>query len=219
MDIVNIQDSDGTTPLIIAARKQNIMAVRELIRAGANLNIQNKYGITALIAAVDEQNIDIVRELLRAGANPDLKNGDGDTALMYAACLNIDLVRELIEAGANVNLVNNKTTALLKAIKRKNVEITTALLEAGAHKKYIKNKKDIKFLDDLFKKEKNTLEAMFSYSKGGNIYNPLVPLNQFYHNVDDADKMIKDVLSYAYGIDKGKKSVKRRRSKSASRRK
>lgn len=63
---VNLQDNDGWTALMYAARYQEgLSSVELLIKAGADIKIKNKYDISALIfAACYNNNPDLIKKLL-----------------------------------------------------------------------------------------------------------------------------------------------------------
>ena len=71
---VNIRDSDGNTPLMMAARQGCGDEVKYLHQAGADLNIRNIYGNTAVMYAAQYRHGDIVRYLHQAGADINIGN-------------------------------------------------------------------------------------------------------------------------------------------------
>jgi hypothetical protein len=71
---LDVQNGDGDSALILAARDGRTDVVKELTKAEANLNLQNNYGDTALMLAVSFRHKDIVDELVDKGANLDLQN-------------------------------------------------------------------------------------------------------------------------------------------------
>ena len=71
-------------PLVRAAFKEDLEAVKALAFATLDLNARDKYTrMTALEEAAENGNLEIVRTLLLAGANANAKNESGRTALMY----------------------------------------------------------------------------------------------------------------------------------------
>ncbi len=135
---VNLEDSDGYTPLLTAIEEDNKKMLKLLIRAGADVNAKGKYneenGITALMMAIDKENKGIEKLLIEAGADINTKSENGITALRIAAYVeNEDMVKLLIEAGADVNAKDNDNfTALMIAAYVKNEDIVKLLIEAGA---------------------------------------------------------------------------------------
>jgi len=81
---VNMRNSDGETPLVIACNLGFIEAVPPLIAAGAKVDESNSTGETPLISSVHNRNIEMMRLLLQAGANPDRKDNSGRSARDYA---------------------------------------------------------------------------------------------------------------------------------------
>ena len=90
---VNIKDSDGNTPLMVAARQGCGDEVKYLHEAGADINIRNIYGNTAVMYAAQYRHGDIVRYLHQAGADINIGNkwsedtpfSDGGTYLRHVA--------------------------------------------------------------------------------------------------------------------------------------
>ncbi|CDK31054.1 ankyrin repeat domain-containing protein [Candidatus Babela massiliensis] len=122
---IDVQDKDGNTALIIAAKKPNSDIIRILIASGANVNAQNKDANTALMEAIHEYwnpfyydyYKDIVKLLIANGADVNLKNNKGQTALMWASYKGlIEIFNALIVAGADIYVQDNdKITPLIWA--------------------------------------------------------------------------------------------------------
>jgi len=121
--ILDYQDEDGQTALMIATYNDHSKIMCLLIKHGANVNIQTKDGTTALMTAViiasSYGDTKIVRLLIEAGATLDIQDKDGMTALMLAIIHNnTELINLLITSGANLNIQNaDGNTALLYACK------------------------------------------------------------------------------------------------------
>lgn len=81
---VNEKDTNGDTPLIIAARNGNAPIVKYLCDSGANVNLQNNDGWTALHYASYYGFEAVVQVLLRYNVSLETKNKEGYTALWYA---------------------------------------------------------------------------------------------------------------------------------------
>lgn len=67
----NVQDKNGTTPLMLATNLRFVEGARLLLDEQANVNATNNRGETALIRAVQLRDSEMVRLLLKHGANPD----------------------------------------------------------------------------------------------------------------------------------------------------
>jgi uncharacterized protein len=67
----NIGDSNGDTPMMIAASIGFEEAATQMLRRGARVDATNRRGETALTVAVQQRQPRLVELLLRAGANPD----------------------------------------------------------------------------------------------------------------------------------------------------
>src|SRR5690606_21209575 len=62
-------DADGTTPLHWAVYRNDLEAVKRLLKAGADARAHNDYGATPLSEAAVTGNVEIIRRLLDAGAD------------------------------------------------------------------------------------------------------------------------------------------------------
>ncbi|CAI8050973.1 Putative ankyrin repeat protein MM_0045, partial [Geodia barretti] len=133
---LNLQNQEGLTPLMIAARSgrtdiTNILLEGEHI----NLDIQEKRtGQSALHFSAEEGDSATTEALLKAGANPHLKDKDGDTAAIKAVMSQEPAtLRELVRAGSDLNLQNQEgLTPLMIAARSGRTDITNILLE-GKH--------------------------------------------------------------------------------------
>ena len=85
---INFPSSNGTTPLMAAARKPDLSDGYDraalLIDKGADLNVVNDKGETALMLAAGAGNEKLVKLLLDKGADAQKKNGAGETVMSYA---------------------------------------------------------------------------------------------------------------------------------------
>lgn len=81
----NLQSSDGTTPLGLAAQIGWVDGAELLIARGADVNLANARGETPLILAVQARNLPMVRLLAANGGDPRRSdNVAGYSALDYA---------------------------------------------------------------------------------------------------------------------------------------
>ena len=85
----NIRNSEGLTPLQIAARLGFVEGVDELIKRGAQISVSDSQGETPLISAVHQRNHELVGRLLAQGADPDRNDNSGRSARDY-----MELMRE-----------------------------------------------------------------------------------------------------------------------------
>ena len=89
------------TPLIVAAQKSQLSAVRRLLRLKPNVNARtSRTGETALHKAAFEGNPEVVTALLDAGADPAVTDNDDETPLQYAERRDFYDVAGLLEAAA-----------------------------------------------------------------------------------------------------------------------
>ncbi len=67
---INPKNSNGATPLVVAAELGHIAAVRLLAESNASLDDQMLNGHTALLFAIRNGHLSIVQYLLNVGADP-----------------------------------------------------------------------------------------------------------------------------------------------------
>jgi ankyrin repeat protein len=136
---VNARDEAGSTPLLLAAEKNNsIDLLMKLIENGADINVENSKGMTAFSRAVNSQASEVVKLLLQKDVDVDAKNKAGRTALMQLVSLPHianDGILVLLDAGANINAMDNEgKTPLILAAKFDSAssEKLSLLLDNGA---------------------------------------------------------------------------------------
>jgi ankyrin repeat protein len=112
-------DGGGLTPLIYAARANDIESVKVLLAAGADINQTTNYGWSALLVATQNRYYKLGAYLLEHGANPNLANKGGWNPL-YIATDNrniengdypvrrgdmdhLEFIKLLLDKGADVN--------------------------------------------------------------------------------------------------------------------
>ena len=131
-------DTDGSTALHWAVRKDNLEAADLLLRGGANVKSANRYGVTPLSLASVNGNAAMIESLLKAGADPNSALPGGETALMTAARTGkVAAVKALIAHGADVNFKESQRgqTALMWAAADGNTAVVEELIERGADKR------------------------------------------------------------------------------------
>jgi ankyrin repeat protein len=141
------QQSDGTTPLHLAVRADDIASVQRLLRSGANPSAANRYGVTPLSLAAVNGNASMIDALLKAGADPKAVLPGGQTILMTAARTgNAEAVKILLAHGSdpNVRETTNGETALMWAAAEDHAEAAEALIARGADINARSNKFDYK---------------------------------------------------------------------------
>ncbi|XP_039526314.1 NF-kappa-B inhibitor zeta [Pimephales promelas] len=97
---LDIKDSEGKTPLHLAAQKNQHFMVADLVSLGANINAKDRYGKTCLHLSAENGYIrvlEVLKGLMRIGVNVNLEERDanGLSALQCAAVALNHTVREL----------------------------------------------------------------------------------------------------------------------------
>jgi cytohesin len=78
------RDVYGSTPLIMAARDNNVAMVEQLINAGADLEIGDDWGDTPVNIAAYRGSLEALQLLIERGAAIEVVNTNGNTALDHA---------------------------------------------------------------------------------------------------------------------------------------
>lgn len=102
----NATDADGTPMLNLAARADNLQAVKWLLANGAKLNeISKDRGYTAIMDAVWRGNEEITKFLIKKGAELNTISKEGQTMLILAVGADkTEIVRMLAENGADPDI-------------------------------------------------------------------------------------------------------------------
>ncbi len=112
-------DGGGLTPLVYAARANDLDTVKVLLAAGADINQTTNYGWSPLLVATQNRYYKLGAFLLESGADPNLGN-KGNWVPLYLATDNrniengdypvrrgdmdhLDFIKLLLDKGANVN--------------------------------------------------------------------------------------------------------------------
>jgi len=133
----------GGTALHYASGYGQILMIRELIAAGADVNSTARgNGKTPLMSACDEwPHPYIVSPLIKAGASINIQDGDGKTALAHAVdpLLNRGLVEMLLENGANPTIADKNGVTPIRAARCLGFEDVARLMEsvAGAAEPFV----------------------------------------------------------------------------------
>ena len=123
LDELNNKNESGWTPIYKSIMSNNKLALKELIKLGANPNIPNNLGETPLYLSIENDNYDLFKFLLENGANPDTQKRNGDTPLHLIIKTNMEnkYVIEILKNKANPNIQNKlyEQTATHLALKNK----------------------------------------------------------------------------------------------------
>jgi ankyrin repeat protein len=133
-----VQNAEGETPLLLAARYDRAKVARALLAGGADVNGRDRRGFSPLMRAVLSGSVETVKTILEfkpdLGAQTTDPETKGSTALMYAVSKNRgEVVRMLLDAGADVNQLDEQVgTALMWAVYYDYEDLAAELLARGA---------------------------------------------------------------------------------------
>ena len=140
---INTQNENGWTPIYQSIMSNNLKALYDLLKLGANPDIPNNLGETPLYLSVDTNNYDALIILLQYNSNCNLAKNNGNTPLHIAFKKNLDsFISALLRNNADPNIVNKlySQTPMHLAIINKVDE--TILVEFNMAKGDIYNLKD-----------------------------------------------------------------------------
>ena len=116
-----------STPLHKALIDGNVGALKQNIKAGANVNAKDSGGQTPLAIAALSGNLEAVKVLVDNGADVNSKDKNGVTPLIFATRLGLlDVVKVLVEHGADVNAKANGGDSLVRVSEGWNMVINIA---------------------------------------------------------------------------------------------
>ncbi|BFZ23416.1 hypothetical protein BsWGS_26455 [Bradybaena similaris] len=111
INIINAQNREGVTALMLCRYNSNHKAMKVFIDHGADVNIKDFQENTALLNVLDMhiQKPEILTVLIQAGCDLNCQNTSGYTPLMLAAKNSLKCaLMLLVDSGADVNAVSKK---------------------------------------------------------------------------------------------------------------
>jgi len=124
----NLPQSNGTTPLMMAAQRDNLENVKLLIQYGAEINAVNEDDMQG--ALVIAENWDVIRFLVQSGADLEIRDDWGQTPLAIAARIGDEKKAEiLLELGANPFAKDNDGQIPLEIAKKHKNKYVIELLK------------------------------------------------------------------------------------------
>ncbi|KAL4911910.1 ankyrin repeat-containing domain protein [Aspergillus aurantiobrunneus] len=105
-----VNSTDDFTPLMYASNYNDLPAMREFIRLGADVNYVNRHGKSVVDVTLTTPGVDALSILLDAGADISTPKADG-TSVLHQYGIREDNIQFLIENGADIHAVgpDNRT--------------------------------------------------------------------------------------------------------------
>jgi ankyrin repeat protein len=106
-DLLNIKDSEGNSPCLIAVSNNEIAVINYLFKKSGIKQMVNELGENALHLAAKRNDLSVLKEVLELRLDLNSKRSDGLTALHIAAMKANDdlLLKLLIKAGADKHIL------------------------------------------------------------------------------------------------------------------
>eukprot|EP00941_MAST-03F_sp_MAST-3F-sp1_P001303 g1303.t1 len=131
--LIDTQDLEGSTPLMLAINAGAEEAASMLLVAGANANIATKDGATALHAAAGMGFVQLVKEASSAGCRVDALSDIGTPLHWATGRGHSNTAEALLSLGADPNVLNNAGVPVLVMASARNSLLTVQLLlQSGA---------------------------------------------------------------------------------------
>ena len=135
LDVVNVSNNDGYTPLHFAAFHGIFTVVEDLVKKGADIDAKNENYETPLYIAAQRGMLNTVKTLIEKGAAIDAKCNTGETPLCVAAMYgHVEIVKALIKNKARLDypfVDNYGNTPLHIAAQQGHIKIIEVLIKAG----------------------------------------------------------------------------------------
>lgn len=117
--------------LIAAAERNDVEAVRQLLKEGASVRARDPQGRTALLAATYRNHVEIAKLLILTGSDVNTQDAMQNSPLLLAGASGyLDILRMTLAADPDFTIYNRYGgTALIPACERGHVEVVKELLK------------------------------------------------------------------------------------------
>ncbi|VDN19898.1 unnamed protein product [Cylicostephanus goldi] len=130
---IDVQDSLGRTPLMLAASQGQLEAVDLLVKNGAYIDCIDSDGRTAFQLAAIHGHLPVVDVLLALGADEAHKDNDGAVALHYAVAHGDVILCRALATSVTVHAADRSGNhPLINACQGESEEVVRELLSLGA---------------------------------------------------------------------------------------
>ena len=121
----------GDQALIAVAERNDVEAVRQLLKEGASVRARDPQGRTALLAATYRNHVEIAKLLILTGSDVNTQDAMQNSPLLLAGASGyLDILRMTLAADPDFTIYNRYGgTALIPACERGHVEVVKELLK------------------------------------------------------------------------------------------
>ena len=167
---VDVETTEGVTPLYFAIMNRKVEAVKMLINYGADVNKISVLKETPLLLAINNRDLDIAEALIRGGADINYQDRNGAAPLHFASIYGYFYFVDLLlyyEAETDIKTYDG-TTPLMAAIWAGYPDIADLLIQHGANMEARDDKGFTPFL--IAAQNGDTLMLNMLRKKGVDIY-------------------------------------------------
>jgi ankyrin repeat protein len=200
LEIINVEDKFGMTPLLYACELGHRNLAKYLIQCGADPKHHDLLGRDALLHAIQSKDLNLVKYFiseLNFDVNRVYEKCKGYTPLFYAASADSpDLIMLLLDAGAVINTVDNVLgeTPFLHACRLGQINALNTLLYCGADANR-QNSNGVSAIMELIKHDlREQLYYIYGVQRG--VITPLSPFEP--HAIYESTSIIPQAEMYEH---------------------
>ena len=131
---INVKDSQGRTPLIIAAINHHHDIIKVLLDNKADTNVKDNNGVTALGHATIIGHMETFNSLVNSDSDKSSIKTKGEALIVAAGLNRVDMAQTLLQNNADVNVKDDDgKTALMQAAMKGHVDMVRLLVDNGAN--------------------------------------------------------------------------------------
>lgn len=129
--LVEMANSNHTTPLMRAAQEGHVLIVQALLDRGASVNRRNRVQMTALMLASQRGHAEVCQALVNKNAELDSMTYQHSTALLLACKRgNVNVARVLITAGCELWVQDSRGRTARELAQRRDMKELVSILDS-----------------------------------------------------------------------------------------